>query len=470
MKEQTTNRETSVGGFSAHVHLQQGVTAGNTKNNTRSHRPIEIKNSKENLAFLKDAGMGLFIHWSLDAQLGCVISHSLVGASKAYCDRFYEELPKTLVPGEWDFAYMAHLARLAGFRYAVLTTKHHNGFCLWPTKTTEFHVMNTRIQRDLVKEYAQAFRQEGIKVGFYFSPEDFWFLRSQGQPITREPREPYPARVEEAYRAHLEAQMRELMEDFGKVDLLFFDGGETMILEDGRSLQDVCMEVAWQLQPEVLITRGAIPTPEQRVVGEAEVGEAVFSEDPWEACFTIGSAWQHQPTNEHYKTGREIIELLMDTRSKGGSFLLNIGPDERGRIVLEEEKVLRELALWHFINGECVHEVRPWTGRKDHGSYLVRSKQGDAVYAVVMDHEFRRGVREEVVLSSVSLGEDSDISVLGSTSEFVEYHPEIDCSIRAWQQEDGLHISLVRSQRIYCGSDFTDPLVLKITHPILVKK
>lgn len=115
-------------------HLQPAVAAVDesvTMDNTlSSKKEMPSRNRPEDLVWLQDAGMGLFIHWSLDAQLGCVITHSLVGASKDYTDRFYEELPRTLHPRKWDFDHLAELARLAGFQYAVFTTKHHNGFCL----------------------------------------------------------------------------------------------------------------------------------------------------------------------------------------------------------------------------------------------------------------------------------------------------------------------------------------------------
>ena len=452
------------------AHLQPGVTAGLVpEEGARVHLEMRSRNKKERLTWLKDAGFGLFIHWSLDVQLGCVISHSLVGASKAYSDRFYETLPQTLEDGEWDFDHIAHLARLAGCCYAVLTTKHHNGFCLWPTKTTPFNSMNTAIGRDLVKAYVEAMRRQNIAVGLYFSPEDFWFLREHGQTITREPKEPYPPEVEKAYREHLTAQVRELMSQYGKIDVLFFDGGENMILEDGKSLQDVCMETAWDMDPDVLITRGAIPTPEQRVVEESEVNpdaDQNDADDPWEVCFTIGTAWQHQPTNEHYKTGKEIITLLMDTRAKGGTLLLNIGPDEKGRVVPAEEGVLREVGLWHFINEECVHDVRPWWQHRDNDCLMVQAKDGTAVFAVDLAHAFLRGEREEVVLTSVGLSDESEISILGSANAFVEYHPEIDAGIYAEEKADGLHLSLLRAQRIYCGSMWQNPLVIKITHPV----
>jgi len=424
-------------------------------------RTFVSRNKPEKLEWLQDAGMGLFIHWSLDAQLGCVISHSLVGASEDYTERFYEELPKTLEKGRWDFDHLASLAKLAGFRYAVLTTKHHCGFCLWDTKTTDFNIMQTAVSRDLVREYAEAFRRQGIKVGFYFSPEDFRFLRSEGMTITRTPTEPYAPDRMQRYRGYVGAQMRELLTDYGPVDVLFFDGGESMIGEDGISLQRYCLDLAWDLQPEVLITRGAIPTPEQQLPG-AGAAEA------WEACITLGTAWQYQPTNEHYKTGAQLIRMLADTRSKGGTLLLNIGPDARGELCREQEGLLRELALWHFVNGECVHDVRPWHLTREKDIYLLKKKDDSAVYAVIDgEKNWKRGERREFILTSVGASEKSRISVLGASGELVEYRPDLDAAPRLHQEADGLHLSVMKTQRIYCGIEWENPLVVKITDPVV---
>lgn len=428
-------------------------------------KAFETRNQPEKLEWLRDAGMGLFIHWSVDSQLGCVISHSLVGASSDYVERFYTELPRTLEKGEWDFDHLAHVAKLAGFQYAVLTTKHHCGFCLWPSESTDFHVGNTEIGRDLVREYAEAFRKQGIKVGFYFSPEDFWFLRREGLTITRSPKEPYGPEVMEAYRRHLGIQMRELMENYGPVDVMFFDGGETMYGEDGISLQQYCMNIAWDLQPELLITRGAIPTPEQKLPEDGE-------DQTWEGCVTLGTAWQYQPTNETYKTGEEVIRLLTDTRAKGGTLLLNIGPDARGILCRKQENILRELALWHFINGECIHFVRPWRVLCEEDAerkiYLLKKKDGSCVYGVIFgEKSWDRTQRREFILHSVRATAETAVSVLGQSGELTEYHPELDAAPYFHQEDDGLHVSVMNAQRIYCGTQWRNPLVLKITNPDL---
>ena len=428
-------------------------------NTLTSKKEMISRNRPEDLEWLRDAGLGLFIHWSLDAQLGCVISHSLVGASKDYTDRFYEELPKTLNPKKWDFDHLAGLARLAGFQYAVFTTKHHNGFCLWDTETTDFSIRSTPYGKDLVRQYVDAFRKQGIRVGFYFSPEDFCYLRSRGLTITRTPLEPYSKEVMNGYRALLTAQMTELMQNYGKIDVMFFDGGETMYNEEGESLQHLCMQVAWDLQPGILITRGAIPTPEQQLPG-------IGVDFAWEGCITLGTAWQYQPTNEQYKTGLHVIRLLTETRAKGGSLLLNVGPDANGELCREQEDILRELALWHFLNQEAVHNTRPWIITNEDSIWLLRSKDGNAVYAVLFDVEgWDRGQRREFLLKSVKASPDTVVEVLGQSSELTEYRPDLDAHTYWEQREDGLHISAMHAQRIYCGVQWRNPLVLKITHP-----
>ena len=437
--------------------VDESVTMDNT---LASKEEMVSRNRPEDLEWLRDAGLGLFIHWSLDSQLGCVISHSLVGASKDYVDRFYEELPKTLNPKKWDFDHLAELARLAGFQYAVFTTKHHNGFCLWDSRTTDFNIMNTPYGKDLVKQYAEAFRKQGIKVGLYFSPEDFRYLHSQGLTITRTPLEPYSKEVMEGYRQLLTDQMTELMTNFGKIDVMFFDGGETMYNEEGESLQQLCMRVAWDLQPGILITRGAIPTPEQQLPG-------VGVDFAWEGCITLGTAWQYQPTNETYKTGLHVIRLLTETRAKGGSLLLNIGPDANGELCRAQEDIIRELALWHFLNHEAIHNTRPWIITNEDSAWLLRSKDGNALYAVLFDQkDWDRGQRREFLLKSVKASPDTMVEVLGQTGELTEYRPDLDAHTYWEQREDGLHISAMHAQRIYCGIQWRNPLVLKITHPI----
>ena len=132
-----------------------------------------------------DMGFGMFIHWSMDSQVGAVISHSMAGASEDYLERFINELPKTFNPRKFYPDDWAVLAKLAGMKYVVFTAKHHSGFCMWDTKTTDFNIMNTPFKRDILKEIIEAFRKQGIAIGIYFSPEDFHFFHENHIPVGR---------------------------------------------------------------------------------------------------------------------------------------------------------------------------------------------------------------------------------------------------------------------------------------------
>ena len=255
-------------------------------------------NRPARLEWFQDQGFGLFIHWSVDSQLGVGISHSLVGASDDYVNRFFGELPKTFNPRDFHPEDWAALAKLAGVRYVVFTAKHHSGFCMFPTQTTGFSIMATPFHRDIVGEVLAAFRAQGIAPGLYFSPDDFWWLHQNGIRIRREVPEVLPSSLP-GLLAYDKAQVTELLTHYGPIDLIFFDGEAT----DLRN-------TAWTLQPEVIVTRGAIPTPEQTVPGRPMAG-------PWEANLTMGHAWQYQPTDDRYKSGRECISLLVETRAKG---------------------------------------------------------------------------------------------------------------------------------------------------------
>jgi len=406
-------------------------------------------NKPERLEWLKDAGFGMFIHFSFDSQLGIVISHSMAGASDEYLDRFINELPKTFNPRDFSGEEIAIMAKLAGMKYMVLTTKHHSGYCLWDTQTTDFNIMNTPYGKDLVREYVEGCRKHGLAVGFYYSPEDFHFLHKNGQTVRRRFPEPIPDKVMNKYLDFTERQLSELMSNYGKIDVIFFDGGE-------GPLQEKSKEVVWRLQPEILVTRGAINTPEQYIPGLA-------TEEPWEACVTMGTQWQFKPTNEDYKSGGRLIEILIESRAKGGTFLLNVGPRPNGVLPVEQEDRLREIAAWTFVNQEAIHHVRPWIVSNEDDIWLSKSKDENTVYAYLTRlQNWPRGDRKAFTLKSVQSTEETRISVLGQSGELVEYNPKADAAARFMQADEGLEISVVRAQRIYNNHKWPNPIVVKL--------
>ncbi len=407
-------------------------------------------NKPERLEWFKNLGFGMFIHFSFDSQLGVVISHSMAGASNDYLDRFVNELPKTFNPKEFDAVEIATLAKLAGMKYIVFTTKHHSGFCMWDTETTDFNIMNTPYGKDLIAEYVQATRDAGLAVGFYFSPEDFNFLHENGQQVRRRFTKPIPDYVMTKYLELNELQNMELMAKYGDIDIIFYDGGE-------GPLQEKCKQVVWELQPNIVVTRGAMQTPEQTVLG-------VISNDPWEANLTMGTQWAYKPTNEIYKSGTRLIEILVETRAKGGNQLLNVGPKPNGKLPDEQEANLREVAAWNFINGEAINKVSPWILSNEENVWFTYKPEEKTLYAILTKlPDWTRGERREFVLKSVNISENTKVEVLGQSSELVEYQPNTDATTYFEQLEDGLHISCVRAQRIYNNHKWHNPLVLKIT-------
>ena len=400
-------------------------------------------NKPERELWLKNTGLGLFIHFSMDSQLGVVISHSLVGASDDYVNRYFNELPKTFDPSKFDPHQIATLAKLAGMKYIVFTTKHHSGFCMWDTKTTDFSITHTPYKKDLLKEFVDATREAGLQVGFYFSPEDFNFLRDHHIPISRTDVK-MDTQTRHEYDEYTRKQCEELMTNYGKIDILFIDGDP----------KEVVKQTCWKLQPDLLITRGAIKTPEQIMPG------AMINE-PWLSCITMGTAWGYQPTNERYKSGTQLIGLLIEARAKGGSLLLNVGPKPDGALPIEQEERLREVSTWYFVNRECIDSVRSWVISKE-GDTWFTAKNGHTLYAIVTNAaDWKEGSRKTFLIRSAIATNQTQVSVLGQNSKVIEYKTD-DVSCRYKQTDKGLEVSVVKAQRIYDDHRWPNPVVIKL--------
>jgi len=406
----------------------------------------ELTNLPEREEWYKDLALGMFIHWSVDSQLGSVISHSLAGSSDEYAERFFTELPRTFDPKRFDPSDWARLAHMGGMKYVMFTTKHHSGFCMFETKTTPFNIMNTPYGKDVTAELVDAFRKEGIAVGFYFSPEDFWFIHQQGHAIARKRDYANPS-MNPDLRKHNSRQIEELFNNYGPIDLAFLDA-----FDNSDAVADI-----WTHDRDVVITRGAMATPEQKTPDTP-------MPPPWEACYTLGTQWQFKPTNEEYKSGGDLIRMLIEIRAKGGTLLLNVGPEPSGEIPFEQERRIREMALWLFVNGEAIYEVRPWHVVREGDIWFTKAKDDSAVYAIITGEDgWKRGARKEFVLKSVRVTDSTEISVLGHGGELVEYDPDADPT-PTYEQEDGeLRISVVRAQRLYNNHRWPNPVVVKLT-------
>jgi alpha-L-fucosidase len=404
---------------------------------------VAAQNRPERLEWFRDLGFGMFIHWNVDAPLGGVISHSLVGAAPDYRERYFNELPGLFNPRKYDPEFWAEQAKLAGMRYVVFTAKHHAGFCMWDTATTNFDIEHTPYGRDLLRQLIEAFRRRGLAIGLYFSPDDFLWLHQNNRPIARAPHPGITPRENPGLMDYDKAQIRELLTRYGKIDLFFIDG-------PAEGLRELC----WEIDPEIVVTRGAIETPEQFIPGLPLTGA-------WEANLTMGTEWPYKPTNETYKSGQQLIRTLIETRAKGGNLLLNIGPKPDGEIPIEQEDRLREIALWMFVNREAIVGTRPWVVTNEGDTWFTRS--GETVYAIVGEG-WKYGEPKSLLFKSVAATPQTTISVLGQTGEILEYRPQIKPGATWEQTAEGLKVTAWKAQRLYTNNQWPNPVVIRLTN------
>ncbi|MGY0040857.1 alpha-L-fucosidase [Pedobacter sp. NJ-S-72] len=278
---------------------------------------------------------GMFIHWGLYAQPA---RHewvkSMEGLSNEQYQKYFDQFnPDLFEPKKW-----AKQAKAAGMKYAVLTTKHHEGFCLFDTKFTDYKATNTQAKRDLVKEYVDAFRAEGIKVGFYYSLLDWHhpdYTMDENHPLTKKDKsdEAY-ARLNKGrdmakYRAYMRNQITELLTKYGKIDILWLDfsfpkpNGRGKGKDDWASVE--LLKMIRKLQPGIIVDNrldlgeykdGAdFETPEQ--VGTAEL--AKYKGKTWETCQTFSGSWGYHRDENTWKTHRQLLDLLITSVSNGGN-------------------------------------------------------------------------------------------------------------------------------------------------------
>jgi alpha-L-fucosidase len=256
----------------------------------------------------------------------------------------YEKLALQFNPRHYDPRAWARLAREAGMKYMVLTTKHHEGFCLWDSKLTDFTAVKTAARRDLVKEFVDACRAEGLKVGFYFSLMDWHHPDGDGRGAE-------DAAVRDRFVAFVHSQVRELMTNYGKVDILWYDVPWPCDAAGWRSAELNAM--ARDLQPHLIINNRS-GTPEDFGTPEGHVTAEAAGRD-WEACMTLNDNWGYYPADTNWKNAHEVVKLLGECARGGGNLLLNVGPDPEGRIPEESQVILREVGGWLRRNGEAIY-------------------------------------------------------------------------------------------------------------------
>jgi len=374
----------------------------------------------DTLEWFRDQKFGLMVHWGVYNQVGLKESWPLVdrpwtkwqfkpGTTNLEVKEMYAQLHKGFFPIRFDPQEWADIAYDAGFRYLCFTTKHHDGFCMWDTKTTDYKVTGSEVPwksqkyADITKALFDAFRAKNMGISLYYSRADFscpyyweegYGLKDGAERIPSYDLEEKPE-LWEKFQAFVYAQLKELVEDYGRIDALWFDGGC-----DGVKLGLPEMtEALRKIQPHMLsVIRGAgvcedIITPEL-VVPDAAV------DVPWETCTVMGKpSTENGQTavsfgytyDQDYMSAKEIVHLLLDIVAKGGNLALNIAPQPDGRLPLRAVRELEKLAAWMRVFSKGIYATRMFAPYRAGKYAYTRTKDEKTVYAFYMyDDEEKR--------------------------------------------------------------------------------
>jgi alpha-L-fucosidase len=302
-----------------------------------------------------EAKFGMFIHFGVYAQ-NARAEWAMENEAIPIAD--YTALAKVFNPAPHSARAWAKLAKAAGMKYMVMTTKHHEGFCNFDTKLTDYCAPKQGPGRDLVREYVDAVRAEGLRVGFYYSLMD-WHHPDGARCATDEA-------ARQRFVEYTHGLIRELMTNYGKIDVLWYDVSwplDAMGWESGRM-----NKMVFELQPDIIVNNrnqlpGDFSTPEQRIVADTN-GHA------WESCMTLNDSWGFQRGDDNWKSAKTVIRNLITCARDGGNYLLNIGPQPDGGIPAESFRVLSEVGQWMAANGDTIYKSEPCKPRRcDYASF-----------------------------------------------------------------------------------------------------
>jgi alpha-L-fucosidase len=325
--------------------------------------PAEEADRERRMTWWHEARFGMFVHWGLYSVLG---RHEWVMENEAIPVGEYETLARRFQPKPNAARDWARLARRAGMKYMVMTTKHHEGFCLFDTATTTYCAPRSAAARDLVREYVDAARAEGLRVGFYYSLMD-WH-HPDGARCAKDD----AARHRFVEYAH--AHVRALMTTYGKIDILWYDVAWPLDADGWESRK--MNEMVFRLQPDIVVNNrnklpGDFTTPEQRVEAPTE-GRA------WETCMTMNSSWGYHAADDDWKTPKQVVRNLITCTRDGGNYLLNIGPRADGSVPQESVNILATVGRWLERNGAAIYGADRCQPRRS--NYAGFTRRGNTLY------------------------------------------------------------------------------------------
>jgi alpha-L-fucosidase len=310
-----------------------------------------------------DAKFGMFIHFGLYAAHG---RHEWAMEDEAIPVADYQKFTAGFNPAPGSARGWARLAKAAGMKYMVLTSKHHEGFCNWDTKLTNYNSVNYGPKRDVIREFVEAGRAEGLRVGFYYSLMDWHHpdgARCQDDPAARR-----------RFVDYTHGLIRELMTNYGKIDVLWYDVSWPLDAEGWES--EKMNQMVFTLQPDIIVNNrnrlaGDFSTPEQTIRAESG-GRA------WESCMTLNDSWGYQRADDNWKNPRTVIRNLITCARDGGNYLLNIGPEPDGSIPPESARILSEVGQWIKTGGQAIYGADPC--RVSRSTYANFTRAGNRLY------------------------------------------------------------------------------------------
>ena len=366
------------------------------------------------MAWWRHDRFGMFIHFGLYAMPG---RHEWVRTLEAIDNETYDtKYLSRFDPDLFDAKEWARQAKAAGMKYVVLTTKHHEGFCMWDTKTTDYKITKTAFGRDLVKEYVEAVREAGLKVGFYFSIMDwhhpdyavdrchplFARLRNEGkrgEELTKAVDALNRGRDMDRYRAYMFAQVRELLTNYGKIDIVWYDF-TPVSKEFGKTYRDwnavELVKLTRELQPGIIMDNRLdlmdtddgwdFVTPEQVKVEKSPTVRG--AKVPWETCQTFSGSWGYSRDESTWKSEAQLIELLVHSVSKGGNLILNVGPTARGEFDGRAQERLAGFGRWMHWNSRSIYGCTsaPEGFVAPNGTLLTYNPERNRLYVHLLDY------------------------------------------------------------------------------------